>query len=136
MFISKTNSSDYDDEMNGTHFAEWFEKKLVTNLPPRSVIVLDNAPYHNVVVEKVPVQSSTKTFMREWLTKHEIRWKHGDLKRDLFEKIKETSPQKEYVVDGIAKAAGHSVLRSPIAHCELNPIELVWASVKKLLEEA
>ena len=25
---------------------------------------------------------------------------------------------------------GHTVLRLPVAHCELNPIELAWASVK------
>ena len=28
------------------------------------------------------------------------------------------------------RGAGHDVLGLPIAHCELNPIELVWAQVK------
>lgn len=35
-----------------------------------------------------------------------------------------------YVIDDIAQAAGHKVLRLPPYHCELNPIELVWAQVK------
>ena len=26
---------------------------------------------------------------------------------------------------------GHEVLRLPVAHCELNPIELAWAQVKE-----
>ena len=30
----------------------------------------------------------------------------------------------------MAQAAGHKVLRLPPYHCELNPIELVWAQVK------
>ena len=33
-------------------------------------------------------------------------------------------------VDELANAHGFEVLRSPVAHCELNPIELVWAQVK------
>lgn len=30
----------------------------------------------------------------------------------------------------MAESAGHKVLRLPPYHCELNPIELVWAQVK------
>jgi transposase len=30
----------------------------------------------------------------------------------------------------MAKAMRHSVLRLPPYHCELNPIELVWAQIK------
>ena len=35
-----------------------------------------------------------------------------------------------YVVDEMALKAGHKVLRLPVAHCTLNPIELAWAQVK------
>lgn len=35
-----------------------------------------------------------------------------------------------YVVDEMAKAQGKTVLRLPPYHCELNPIELIWAQVK------
>ena len=30
----------------------------------------------------------------------------------------------------MALAAGHEVVRLPVAHCTLNPIELAWAQVK------
>ena len=30
----------------------------------------------------------------------------------------------------MAAAAGHEVVRLPVAHCTLNPIELAWAQVK------
>ena len=122
--------------MNGPHFVEWFQKQLLPNLPPHSVIVLDNAPYHNTVIEKVPVKSSTKPIMQNWLSNHGIPWDPKDLKKDLLEKIKLAAPQKRFEINEYAKRAGHTVLRSPVAHCELNPIELVWARVKDFLKKA
>ncbi|GBL81144.1 hypothetical protein AVEN_83195-1 [Araneus ventricosus] len=35
-----------------------------------------------------------------------------------------------YRIDKIASETGHKVLRLPPYHCELNPIELIWAQVK------
>ena len=55
VFRSKTRSEDYHDEMNTQHFMEWFEQSLIPQLPPQSLIILDDAKYHNAsVVEKVP----------------------------------------------------------------------------------
>ena len=53
VFKSKTHSSDYHNEMNIAHFMEWFEKQLIPNIPPHSLIILDNAKYHNGVIEKI-----------------------------------------------------------------------------------
>ena len=39
VFFSETKSRDYHDEMKGPHFVEWFQKQLLPNLPPHSVIV-------------------------------------------------------------------------------------------------
>ena len=36
----------------------------------------------------------------------------------------------DYKIDKIAKAAGHSILRTPPYHPELQPIETCWAVVK------
>ena len=35
-----------------------------------------------------------------------------------------------YVIHEIVKAAGHEVVRLPLYHCELNPIEMAWVQVK------
>lgn len=56
----KRKSADYHDDMNAKHFLEWFEKQLLTNVPDSSVIVLDNAPYHNTVVHKCPRNRAPK----------------------------------------------------------------------------
>ena len=31
--------------------------------------------------------------------------------------------------------AGHEVVRLPVAHCELNPIEMAWSQVKGYVKE-
>jgi hypothetical protein len=38
-----------------------------------------------------------------------------------------------YKTDKIANLHGHEVLRTLVRHCELNPIELIWAQVKGFL---
>ena len=58
--MGKKGSGDYHDEMNTKHCMEWYQKQLLPHCPQKSVIVLDNAKYHNGVVEKVPTKSSTK----------------------------------------------------------------------------
>ena len=60
IFQSKKNTGDYHDEMTGEHFEEWFRDKLLPNVPPNSLIVMDNASYHSRRCEEFPVKSWTK----------------------------------------------------------------------------
>eukprot|EP00102_Acyrthosiphon_pisum_P012353 XP_008181464.1 PREDICTED: uncharacterized protein LOC103308939 [Acyrthosiphon pisum] len=111
-FESKTNSADYHDEMNGDTFYEWFVKTLPL-LKPNAIIVVDNASYHSVKKQKIPVMSWNKQAIIDWLEMKKIKKKHDT-----------------YVIDELAKDNGKLVLRLPPYHCELNPIELAWSSVK------
>ena len=43
IFQSKKNTGDYHDEMTGDTFEEWFKDKLIPNVLPNSLIVMDNA---------------------------------------------------------------------------------------------
>ena len=104
---------------------------MIPNVPAHSVIVLDNAKYHNAVVEKQPTTSTRKADIQDWLQKHHIQFDDSMLKSELLHLVRLNSIATVYRTDVIAEAAGHSVLRLPIiAHCELNPIELIWAQVK------
>ena len=116
--------------MNIDHFLEWFSTQLIPNLSASSVIVLDNAKYHNAVVEKQPTTSTRKADIQAWLQKHNISFDDSMLKIELLQLVRFNSVPTVYKTDIVAEAAGHCVLRLPIAHCELNPIELVWAQVK------
>ncbi|CAI6370309.1 unnamed protein product [Macrosiphum euphorbiae] len=40
----------------------------------------------------------------------------------------------KYVIDELAKQHNRTVLRLPPYHCELNPIELAWSSVKNYVK--
>ena len=53
----------------------------------------------------------------------------SDLKVDLMAKITEARPTKQYATDAIAEKFTHNVLRLPVAHPELNPIELAWSVI-------
>ena len=107
--------------------------QLLPNIPDHSIIVLDNASYHNGVLEKVPTKSSLKREMQEWLDKHGIRYDSSDLKVDLFSKIVAAQPKTIYLTDKEAEDKGHEVVHSLVAHCELNLIDLAWAQVKEFI---
>jgi len=45
VFISKKDTKDYHNNMNSERYLQWF-KKILTLVPDKSVIVVDQAPYH------------------------------------------------------------------------------------------
>ena len=47
----------------------------------------------------------------------------------LLEIVQRNKPEKRYVVDEMAKAAGHRMIRLPPYHSDLKPMELVWAYI-------
>lgn len=135
-FKSQTKSGDYHSEMNYTNYKKWLQEMLIPNLSPNSVLVIDNAPYHNVQTEKCPTMSSRKDAMREWLGQQNIPFTDEMLKIDLYALIKLHKPRfKTYEIDTIMEQNGHTVLRLPPYHPDLNPIELVWASLKQFVAE-
>ena len=130
VFRSKTKSADYHDEMNSEHFMEWMTQQLLPRLEEPSVVILDNASYHNIQRDKPPTTQNKKDEIKEWLDKHNITYDSTDIKKTLLEKVKQYRTSPIYLTDEAAQEHGHTVLRLPVGHCELNPIELAWASVK------
>ena len=131
VFKSK-KTSDYHEEMNHNKFKTWFEEFLLKNIPPNSVIVMDNAPYHSVIKDKAPTMASKKEEMVEWLKRRNIPLTEDMKKAELmefvlFDKLK----FPVYIVDELAESYGHEVIRLPPYHCHFNAIELIWARVKK-----
>ncbi|KAK3107814.1 hypothetical protein FSP39_022797 [Pinctada imbricata] len=129
VFVAKTKDGDYHNEMNSEVFLDWFENQLLPALKAPSVIVLDNASYHNTKTEQTttPNMNNRKAVMQEWLQQHHITFAQSDTKPVLYEKIKRHKPKIVYQTDELAHQNGHVVLRTPVRHCELNPIELIWA---------
>lgn len=123
-------TGDYHEEMDGTRFEKWFDTVL-QKVPQRSVIVMDNAPYHSRRYEAVPTTASRKEVIQQWLTSKKIDWDAKMVKKDLLHIVASVkSLYLKYRVDIAAEKAGCIVLRLPPYHCEFNPIELIWAQIK------
>ena len=45
--------------------------------------------------------------------------------------VKQYKSDPRYRIDQLFKEAGHTVLRLPPYHCDLNPIELIWSQLKR-----
>lgn len=131
IFHSKTSKTDYHEEMDGNYFENWFKTKLLPNILPNSVIVMDNAPYHSIKLEKLPTTAWKKCDIQAWLSRKGISWLQDSVKAELLQTVHSVKHKYDiYKIDCLAASLGHSVLRLPPYHCELNPIEMVWSQVK------
>lgn len=116
--------------MNAECFEDWF-KRVLPKLKPESVLVMDNAPYHSRKVERTPTTAWKKADIQAWLRSKNIAFVETMIKAQLLKIVRENkSLYNKYVVDELAAQSGVTVMRLPPYHCELNPIELVWAQVK------
>lgn len=132
VFQAKNDGSDYHSQMNAQVFERWFTEQLLPNIAPSSIIVMDNASYHSVRLEKYPTASWKKAEIFDWLVKKGANPNSTFLKAELLEMAKNLSSNlgKRYSIDAIASEAGHKVIRLPPYHCQYNPIELIWANIK------
>lgn len=111
---------------------KWVQTQLIPNLPENSVLVVDNAAYHNVLVEKNVTSGSKKSEMIHWLQEKNIQFDESLTKPELYDIIQQNKFRfpVRYKLDELMESHGHSVLRLPPYHPELNPIEKIWATVK------
>ena len=83
-FQSKTKSADYHEEMNAETFTKWFTEQLLPHIPPNSLIVTDNAPYHSMQSNKIPTMSSRKADMQQWLSGNTIHFDRSWVRAQLY----------------------------------------------------
>lgn len=132
IFRSK-KTGDYHEEMDQHVFRKWFETQLLPNVNPNSTIVMDNAPYHTVRVDKAPTTASRKEHIISWLERHGVNAVSSLTKGALLALVDENKPPEKYIIDELAKSHGHEVIRLPPYHCHFNPIELIWAQIKNYI---
>ena len=133
VFQAKRHTGDYHGQMDCENFRRWFRDGLLPHLPAASLIVMDNAPYHNVYVDGVfsPTTSTKKSELQSWLQQnHPPMYQEAMIKAELLAVCRQLCPKPAYAFDRIAEAAGHQILRTPQYHPELQPIENCWAVVK------
>ena len=131
VFKSKKKTGDYHGQMNFELFAKWFKEMLIPNIPNNSLIVMDNASYHNILTpHSAPTPTCSKVKIAAWLEKNNIACRDDCLKAEMVEVLRKIAPAPSYAIDEIANEYGHEVLRTPPYHPELQPIEICWGVVK------
>jgi len=136
VFQAKKRTGDYHGQMNWENFSRWFTEQLLSSIPKNSLIILDNAGYHNVLGgERFPTSASRKDELREWLTRNGHPWRDDMLRSELFEECVKHAPVPEFRLDLLAATEGHKILRTPQYHPELQPIEICWAVVKNYMAD-
>lgn len=131
IFKSTKKTGDYHGQMTSEIFQKWFCEKLLPNIPPKSIIVMDNASYHNVLAAtSAPTETCSKERMLQWLERNKIVCSPDCLKVELVEILAKVAPEPTYAIDEIAEEHGHKVLRTPPYHPELQPIEICWGVLK------
>lgn len=131
VFKSTRKTGDYHGQMNSELFKKWFTEMLLPNIPQNSLIIMDNAPYHNTLANySPPTPQCSKKKIREWLEQNKISCREDCLKSELIEVLKKFALEPIYEMDEIARSNGHEVMRTPPYHPELQPIEICWGVVK------
>ena len=138
VFIGKKNTDDYHNEINGDHFEAWWKEKVLPSLPPRSVVVIDNAKYHSRITpeSKTPTTAWRKAEIQRWLLERNVTYDEKNTKPILLQKVKNMNVVKEMMLEKLTSDYCEMsqkdivILRLPVGHSELNPIELIWAQSK------
>jgi hypothetical protein len=91
---------------------------------------MDGASYHKRRVETIPTSSTKKQEIIDWLNAHEISFSSNLRRPELLEIVKINKEKVPFSCIRIAEQYEHEVSFTPPYHCELQPIEGVWAVVK------
>ena len=146
---SKSNqSADYHSEMNWDVFSHWCNTKVFPAIQARgkkAVLVLDRATYHTKLDEedRRPVTSWNKKRLTESILRWggppadwPEHWRSKKTKAQLLEFAKTIYPSPKYKIQKLADEFASNgfdikILFLPVAHPELNPIEMVWSFIKR-----
>jgi len=137
VFIGLNVSVDYLEEMFSEVWLKWLEAMVFPKISG-GVLVVDRAPYHLVLTpETAPARSKQrKAEMAAWLESHDVvpqdlesGWKQSRTIAEMKAVADDNKPASRFLVQQLAARFGVSVLISPVAHSDLNPIEIVWGTV-------
>lgn len=114
--------------MTYENYEKWLRSQLIPNLPENSVVVVNNASYHNKQHESSPSSNSKKSVLQQWLTERQIPFTSDMYKPQLYQLIR-MNEDKKFTIDLIMAEHNHTVIRLPPTHPDLNPIEIMWTTI-------
>lgn len=132
-FKAGTKSGHYHDSIYYENYEKWLRMQLIPNLPTNSVVVVDDASYYSKQWDIAPTSNSKKSDMQAWLKEKGIVFNADSLKPELYHliKVNKDHQYKTFSIDRILAEHNHNVLRLPPHHLDLNPIQMVWSTIKQ-----
>jgi len=123
---------DYHGNFNAEIFESLFTKLCATVEEKYGGvdIHMDVARYHKRRIENIPTSASKKSEIIDWLSRKEVVVPIDAYKAELLELVRQNKEKVPFACVEIAKQHGHRLFFTPPYHCELQPIEGVWAVVK------
>ena len=93
--------------------------------------MVDGVSYHSVQLNWHPTSNARKGEMLFWLDKHGICYSSDMTKAEMYDLIKIHKRQCEtFAINCLLADHGHTVIRLPAYHPDLNFIEKIWGIVK------
>jgi hypothetical protein len=131
VFKAERKTGDYHGQMNWGLFKKRYTEMLIPNIPKNSLIIMDNASYHNTLSDcSPPTPLCSKKKIKEWPEYNKIYCRDDCLKPELVEILKKMTAEPVYAVNETARSHGHEVIKTPPYHPELQPIETCRGAVK------
>ena len=118
VYQTGSSTGDYHKDKNFENFRKWLEKQLVPNLKSKSVLILDNAAYHNLQQDRCPTSAYRKADIQNYLLRHDIPFGARMLKAELLEICRRNKRDPMYIVDEILRTHGYVSLRLPPYHAD------------------
>lgn len=63
---STNKTGEYHNEIDYYNYKKWVKEKLIKKLSKESIVVIDNAPYHNKEIDKCPHSVTKKSRVQLW----------------------------------------------------------------------
>jgi hypothetical protein len=100
VFAAAKRTGDAHGHMHWEKFSTWCADQLLPPIPSHSLLLLANAPYHNVWVEDaVPTPQSRQEQLCPWLTRNAMPWTPDMLKPERYELCKKFAPAPTFRLD-------------------------------------
>jgi len=94
-------------------------------------ILMDNASYHKTYPEGIPKGNMTKAKFVEAAEKFGFKADPAQSRIEIWQQFRRFRDEHiPYQIQQMARDRGHEIVYTPPYHCEIQPIERVWAQVK------
>jgi hypothetical protein len=139
VFQAKRRTGDYHGQMNFENFRRWFIDCLLPHIPKASLIVMDNAPYHNVYRDGgfYPTTSTRKADLQSWLQQnHPQMYQEAMIKAELVAVCRQLCPKPEYELIASPKQRDINYYARPSIIPNFNPLKNVGQLSKIIAQKS